>query len=71
MQKYTNGTLHMHINTLHGLHSHYVSSFRTDFLQSDSEVEMEKNRRERSSTKHIVVLASDLSPKKLGCKNKT
>lgn len=30
MQKYTNGILHMHINTLlHGLHSHYASSGQT------------------------------------------
>lgn len=71
MQKYTHGILHMHINTLHGLHSHYVSPFRTDFLQPDTKVETEKNRRERSSTEHIVVLASVLLPQKLGCKNKT
>lgn len=70
MQKYTNGILPMHINTLHGLHSHYASSFRTNFLQTDTKVEIEKNRRERSSTKHVV-LASDSLPKKLGCKNKT
>lgn len=68
MQKYTNGILHMHINTLHGLHSHYASSFWTNFLQTYTKVEIKKNRRERSSTKHIVVLASDSLPKKLGCK---
>lgn len=71
MQKYTNGILHMHINILHGLHSHYASSFRTNFLQADTKVEIQKNRRERSSTKHVVVLASDSLPKKLGCKTKT
>ena len=60
----------MHINTLHGLHSHYASSFRTDFLQPDAEVAIEKNRRERSSTKYIVVLASDSLPKNLGSKTK-
>lgn len=42
MQKYTNGILHTHINTLHDLHRHYVSSFRTDFPQPDIEVEIEK-----------------------------
>lgn len=45
MQKYTNGTLHTHINRLHGLHSHYMSSFWTDFLQSASEVEIEKKQK--------------------------
>lgn len=70
MQKYTNGILHMHINTLHDLHGHYASSFCTDFLPPDTEVDTEKNRRERSSAKHIVVLASDSLPKKLGCKTK-
>jgi len=60
----------MYIDILRGLHSHCASSFRTDFLQPDTEVETEKNRRERSLTKHLVVLASDSLPKKLGCRAK-
>lgn len=60
----------MHINTSHGLHSHCVSSFQTDFLQADTEVEIKKNRRERSSVKHMLFWQMiHFPPKKMGCKN--
>lgn len=60
----------MHINTSHGLHSHYMSSFQTDFLQADTEVEIKKNRRERSSVKHMLFWQMiHFPPQKMGCKN--
>lgn len=45
-----------------------MSSFRTDFLQADMEVQIKENWRERFSTKHVV-LARDSFPGEMGCKN--
>lgn len=52
----------MHINTSHGLHSHYVSSFQTDFLQADTEVEIKKKQKGKVFNETHVVLANDSFP---------
>lgn len=47
-----------------------MSSFQTDFLQADTEVEIKKNRRERSSVKHMLFWQMiHFPPQKMGCKN--